>query len=103
MNNFAADRRANIDMLTEEIPSVVMSALVDGLDRQRPFLHRASVLPQRFAGCRFQNRDTVRQGRSVNSVAWGGPSETHLPFSLAADFVSEEGTRFQQVVAYMSI
>lgn len=58
------------------------------------------MLPGCFAGRWFQNRDTVRQRWSVNSIAWRGSSKAHLPFSLAADFVSEEGTRFQQIVAY---
>lgn len=58
------------------------------------------MLPGCFAGRWFQNRDTVRQRWSVNSIARRGSSKAHLPFSLAADFVPEEGTRFQQIVSY---
>jgi len=85
--------------LTEEVSSIVVGSLVDALDGQRSFLQRTSVLPHCLAGRRLQDGDTVRQRRSVNSVALNATSEANLAFSLAADLVTEEGARLQQVVA----
>lgn len=78
-----------------------MGALVDALDRERPFLKGASVLPRCFAGARLQNGDAVRQGRSVNSVSRGASSQPNLPLPLATDLVSKERARLQQVVTYV--
>lgn len=86
-------------LATQEVATVVVGALVDALDRERPLLQGTRVLPQSLAGWWFQDADAVSQGWPVKTDALGATTQTDFALALTARLVPEEGTRFEELVS----